>query len=306
MTKPIKERLEMVEKEESEISIVRQCDLVAVCRSTLYYKPVGQESGLNLEIMQELDKQYMITPFYGKRRMTTHLNMSGYNINIKRTSRLMHLMGLKALYPKPNTSMPDKEHEKHPYLLKYLDITHSNHVWATDITYIPMKKGFMYLMAIIDLYSRKVLHWSVSNTMEAEWCTEVLNQTISMYGTPEIFNTDQGSQFTSNIFTKTLNDNEIKISMDGKGRATDNIFVERLWRSVKYEDMYLKSYSNGIDLQRGLIDYFDFYNYSRPHSGLSKMTPAEVFEKQPNYQHLSYFINKEKRTKKEKEGLLQQ
>lgn len=302
----MKERLEMVEKEESEISIVRQCDLVGVCRSTLYYKPTGQESDLNLEIMQELDKQYMKTPFYGKRRMTTYLNMSGYNINIKRTSRLMQLMGLKALYPKPNTSLPDKEHEKYPYLLKDLDITHSNHVWATDITYVPMRKGFMYLMAIIDLYSRKVLHWSVSNTMEAEWCTEVLNQTISMYGTPKIFNTDQGSQFTSNIFTKTLKDNEIKISMDGKGRATDNIFVERLWRSVKYEDIYLKSYSNGLDLQKGLIDYFDFYNYSRPHSGLSNMTPAEVFEKQPNYQQLSYFINKEKRTKKEKEGLLQQ
>ncbi|MFN8429113.1 MAG: IS3 family transposase [Spirosomataceae bacterium] len=306
MTKPLKERLKMVEKEESETSIVRQCDLVGVCRSTLYYKPTGQESDLNLEIMQELDKQYMKTPFYGKRRMTTHLNMFGYSINIKRTSRLMHLMGLKALYPKPNTSLPDKEHEKYPYLLKDLNITHSNHVWATDITYVPMKKGFMYLMAIIDLYSRKVLHWSVSNTMEAEWCAEVLNQTISMYGTPEIFNTDQGSQFTSNIFTKTLKDNEIKISMDGKGRATDNIFVERLWRSVKYEDIYLKSYSNGLDLQKGLIDYFDFYNYSRPHSSLSNMTPAEVFEKQPNYQQLSYFINKEKRTKKEKEGLLQQ
>jgi putative transposase len=306
MTKPLKERLKMVEKEESETSIVRQCDLVGVCRSTLYYKPTGQESDLNLELMQELDKQYMKTPFYGKRRMTTHLNMSGYSINIKRTSRLMNLMGLKALYPKPNTSLPDKEHEKYPYLLKDLDITHSNHVWATDITYVPMKKGFMYLMAIIDLYSRKVLHWSVSNTMEAEWCAEVLNQTISMYGTPEIFNTDQGSQFTSNIFTKTLKDNEIKISMDGKGRATYNIFVERLWRSVKYEDIYLKSYSNGLDLQKGLIDYFDFYNYSRPHSSLSNMTPAEVFEKQPDYQQLSYFINKEKRTKKEKEGLLQQ
>jgi Transposase and inactivated derivatives len=306
MTKPLKERLKMVEKGGSETSIVRQCDLVGVCRSTLYYKPTGQESDLNLEIMQELDKQYMKTPFYGKRRMTTHLNTSGYSVNIKRTSRLMQLMGLKALYPKPNTSLPDKEHEKYPYLLKDLDITHSNHVWATDITYVPMRKGFMYLMAIIDLYSRKVLHWSVSNTMEAEWCAEVLNQTISMYGTPEIFNTDQGSQFTSNIFTKTLKDNEIKISMDGKGRATDNIFVERLWRSVKYEDIYLKSYSNGLDLQKGLIDYFDFYNYSRPHSSLSNMTPAEVFEKQPNYQQLSYFINKEKRRQKEKEGLLQQ
>ncbi len=306
MTKPLKERLKMVEKGGSETSIVRQCDLVGVCRSTLYYKPTGQESDLNLEIMQALDKQYMKKPFYGKRRMTTHLNTSGYSVNIKRTSRLMQLMGLKALYPKPNTSLPDKEHEKYPYLLKDLDITHSNHVWATDITYVPMRKGFMYLMAIIDLYSRKVLHWSVSNTMEAEWCAEVLNQTISMYGTPEIFNTDQGSQFTSNIFTKTLKDNEIKISMDGKGRATDNIFVERLWRSVKYEDIYLKSYSNGLDLQKGLIDYFDFYNYSRPHSSLSNMTPAEVFEKQPNYQQLSYFINKEKRSKKEKEGLLQQ
>lgn len=190
-----------------------------------------------------------------------------------------------------------------------LDITHRNHVWVIDITYVPLRKAFKYLMAIVDLYSRKVLHLSVSKTMEAEWCTEVLIQTISMCGTPEIFNTDQGTtgatyRFTCNIYTKTLKDNDIKISRDGNGRVTNNIFGERLKRSVKYEDIYLKLYSNGLDLHKGLIDYFDFYNYSRPHSGLSNMTPAEVYEKQPNYEHLSYFINKEKRTKKEKEGFL--
>jgi putative transposase len=302
----MKERIEMIEMENCEISIVRQCDLVGVCRSTLYYNPKEQESDLNLEIMAELDKQYLKTPFYGKRRMLLHLETLGFGVNIKRIRRLMQLMGLITIYPKPNTSLANKEHKKYPYLLKDLPITHSNHVWATDITYIPMKRGFMYLMAVVDLYSRKVLHWSVSNSMDAEWCTEVLNQTIVMYGVPEIFNTDQGSQFTSDIFTKVLLDNNIKISMDGKGRAIDNIFVERLWRTVKYENIYLKEYRNGHDLQKGLIEYFDFYNYSRFHDSLSNMTPGEVYKKQPSYQHLSYFINKEKRSKKEKEGLLKQ
>jgi putative transposase len=291
---------------ECEISIVRQCDLLDVCRSTLYYNPEGQESDLNLEIMAELDKQYQLTPFYGKRRMLLHLGTLGYQVNIKRIQRLMQVMGLVTLYPKPNTSLANKEHKKYPYLLKDLPITHRNQVWATDITYIPMKRGFMYLMAVVDLYSRKVLNWSVSNSMDAEWCTEVLNQTISLYGKPEIFNTDQGSQFTSDMFIKVLVDSEIKISMDGKGRAIDNIFVERLWRTVKYENIYLKSYSNGLELQKGLIEYFDFYNYSRFHSNLSNKTPGQVYEQQPSYQHLSYFINKEKRSKKENKGLLQQ
>ncbi len=228
MTKPVKDRIRLIEKEDNQISIVKQCDLLGICRSTLYYKPVNQESDLNLEIMAELDKQYLKTPFYGKRRMSLHLESLGYMVNIKRTRRLLQVMGLITIYPKPNTSISNKEHKKYPYLLKDLHITHSNHVWATNITYIPMRSGFMYLIAVMDLYSRKVLHWSVSNTMDAEWCTEVLSQTITLYGKPEIFNTDQGSQFTSDIFTKVLLDNEIKISMDGKGRAIDNIFVERL------------------------------------------------------------------------------
>jgi putative transposase len=202
--------------------------------------------------------------------------------------------------------MPNKEHIKYPYLLKDLIITHRNHVWATDITYIPMHRGFMYLMAVVDLFSRKVLNWSVSNTMDAEWCTEVLKQTIDLNGTPEIFNTDQGSQFTSESFTNVLKDNNIKISMDGKGRAIDNIFVERLWRTVKYENIYLKEYKNGIDLQAGLIEYFDFYNHCRFHESLSNLTPGYVYKNQPSYQQLSYFINKEKVSKKKEKELKQQ
>lgn len=303
---PIKKRLGMIEKSDNEISIVKQCKLLDVCRSTLYYKPEGQESDLNLEIMAELDKQYLQTPFYGRKKMVAHLASLGINVNIKRVRRLMQLMDLKTIYTKANTSINNKEHAKYPYLLKDLIITHRNHVWATDITYIPMHRGFMYLMAVVDLYSRKVLNWSVSNTMDAEWCTEVLNQTIALNGTPEIFNTDQGSQFTSEIFIKVLKENNIKISMDGKGRAIDNIFVERLWRTVKYENIYLKEYKNGLDLQAGLIEYFDFYNHSRFHESLSNLTPGYVYENQPSYQHLSYFINKEKVAKKKEKELLKQ
>jgi putative transposase len=186
-------------------------------------------------------------------------------------------MGLEAVYRKPNTSLPNKEHTIYPNLLKGLKITRPNQVWATDITYIPMAKGFMYLIAIVDLYSRKVLTWSVSNTMEAEWCAEVLKEAIAEFGKPEIFNTDQGAQFTSNTFTQVLKSNLIQISMDGKGRAIDNIFVERIWKSVKYEDIYLKSYKNGTDLQKGLEKYFDFYNRERFHQSLSYQTPDKVY-----------------------------
>jgi putative transposase len=302
----MKKRLEMIEMTDSELSIVKQCSLLDVCRSTLYYKPEGQETDLNLEIMAELDKQYLLTPFYGRKKMVAHLGSIGIDVNIKRVRRLMQLMDLKTIYAKANTSIPNKEHIKYPYLLKDLIITHRNHVWATDITYIPMHRGFMYLMAVVDLYSRKVLNWSVSNTMDAEWCTEVLKQTIELNGTPEIFNTDQGSQFTSENFTKVLTDNNIKISMDGKGRAIDNIFVERLWRTVKYENIYLKEYKNGLDLQAGLIEYFDFYNHSRFHESLSNLTPGYVYENQPSYQQLSYFINKEKVSKKKEMELQKQ
>jgi putative transposase len=227
--------------------------------------------------MTELDKQYLKTPFYGIRRMTAHLRSLGYSVNHKRVQRLMRKMGLEAVYRKPNTSLPNKEHTIYPYLLKGLRITRPNQVWATDITYIPMAKGFMYLIAIVDLFSRKVLTWSVSNTMESEWCAEVLKAAIKEFGKPDIFNTDQGSQFTANIFTQVLKDNQVQISMDGKGRAIDNIFVERIWKSVKYEDIYLKSYQNGVELQKGLEKYFDFYNRERFHQSLSYQTPDKVY-----------------------------
>lgn len=227
--------------------------------------------------MTELDKQYLKTPFYGIRRMTAHLRSLGHCVNHKRVQRLMRKMGLEAVYRKSNTSFPNKEHTIYPYLLKGLKITRPNQVWATDITYIPMAKGFMYLIAIVDLFSRKVLTWSVSNTMEAEWCAEVLKEAIEEFGKPEIFNTDQGSQFTSNIFTRVLKDNQIKISMDGKGRAIDNIFVERLWKSVKYENIYLKEYKNGVELQKGLEEYFVFYNQERFHQSLSYQTPDRFY-----------------------------
>lgn len=267
----------MIEREHPELSINAQCKLLDLCRSSLYYKPVSQESDLNLKLMQELDKQYLKTPFYGTRKMTQHLQSLGYKVNRKRVSRLMKLMGLQTIYRKPNTSLPNKEHTIYPYLLSGLKIERANQVWATDITYVPMNKGFMYLMAIIDLHSRKVLNWSVSNTMEAEWCTQVLKETIAQYGCPQIFNTDQGAQFTSHIFTKVLLDNGVQISMDGKGRAIDNIFIERLWRSVKYENIYLKSYQNGTELQKGLHEYFEFYNQERFHQSLDYLTPQQVF-----------------------------
>lgn len=229
--------------------------------------------------MTELDKQYLKTPFYGIRRMTAHLRGLEYVVNHKRVQRLMRKMGLEAVYRKPNSSLSNKEHQIYPYLLKGMKITKANQVWATDITYVPMAKGFMYLIAIVDLYSRKVLTWAVSNTMEAEWCAEVLKEAIEKFGKPEIFNTDQGSQFTSNIFTQVLKDNQVQISMDGKGRAIDNIFVERIWKSVKYEDIYLKSYQNGTALQNGLEKYFDFYNRERFHQSLSYQTPDKVYSK---------------------------
>jgi putative transposase len=267
----------LVEKSNQELSISRQCALLGLCRSRLYYKPVGQENEDNLILMTELDKQYLKTPFYGIRRMTVHLRSLGHVVNHKRVKRLMRKIGIEAVYRKPNTSLPNKEHQIYPYLLKGMKITKSNQVWATDITYLPMAKGFMYLIAIVDLYSRKVLTWSVSNTMEAEWCAEVLKEAIEQFGKPEIFNTDQGSQFTSNIFTQVLKDNQVQISMDGKGRAIDNIFVERIWKSVKYEDIYLKSYQNGTELQKGLEKYFDFYNQERFHQSLNYQTPDKVF-----------------------------
>jgi len=227
------ERRDMIGPSCSQLSISTQCKLLSVSKSSFYYTPTG-ESGENLAIMLQMDKQYFKTPFYGALRLTAELILSGYKVNIKRVRRLMKIVNWQTIYREPRTTISDKTHYKYPYLLRGLKIERCNQVWAMDITYIPMKTGFMYLAAIIDLHSRYVVQWSLSNTMSAEWCTEVLKEAIKNHGTPEIFNTDQGSQFTSEIFINTLIDNGIKISMDGRGRALDNIFIERLWRSVKY------------------------------------------------------------------------
>ena len=258
------------------LSISTQCQLLTLTRSSFYYIPAG-ESEENLAIMRQLDEQYFSTPFYGALRLTAMLILSGRKVNIKRVRRLMKLMNWQTIYREPRTTISDKTHYKYPYLLRGLKIERCNQVWAMDITYIPMKTGFMYLTAIIDLHSRYVVQWSLSNSMSAEWCTEVLQEAIKNHGIPEIFNTDQGSQFTSEVFINTLIDNGIKISMDGKGRALDNIFIERLWRSVKYENVYLNVYENGLSLWKGLEQYFQFYNQERLHQSLDYHTPQQKY-----------------------------
>ena len=272
----LEERKEMIEPQSSVLSISTQCEMLSVSKSSFYYVPVG-ELDENLAIMRKLDEQYFSTPFYGALRLTAILILSGYKVNIKRVRRLMKLVNWQTIYREPRTTISDKTHYKFPYLLKGLKIEKCNQVWAMDITYIPMKKGFMYLTAIIDLHSRYVVHWSLSNSMSADWCTEVLKEAIKNSGTPEIFNTDQGSQFTSDIFINTLIDNNIKISMDGKGRALDNIYIERLWRSVKYEDVYIHVYENGLSLWEGLDTYFQFYNHERIHQSLDYQTPNQIY-----------------------------
>jgi len=271
----LSQRRSLIEPAASKsISVSRQCALLGLNRSGIYYQPVG-ESPLNLEIMGLLDKQYTQTPFYGVPRMYEYIRSLGYQINIKRIRRLLRLMGLEAIYPKKKTSIVDKQHKVYPYLLKGLDINRPNQVWSTDITYIQMEKGFLYLVAIIDWYSRYVISWRISNTMETQFCIDALQEALGK-GMPEIFNTDQGSQFTSLDFTGCLLDNGIQISMDGKGRCLDNIFVERLWRSVKYEYVYLNSIQNGKELWHGLYEYFNFYNQKRLHQSLGYKTPQYI------------------------------
>ncbi len=263
-----------------ELSIVNQCILLSIHRSGLYYAPV-EETEENLHLMRLMDEQYLKTPFYGIRRLTAWLVQKGYKVNRKRVKRLMELMGWQTLYRKPNTSRPNKQHHVYPYLLNNIKASFRNHIWAIDITYIPMHKGFMFLCAVIDQYTRYVVNWSVSNTMTALWCRQVVEEAIELNGQPEIINSDQGSQFTSFEYTSLLLDREnpIAISMDGKGRAIDNIFIERLWKSVKYECVYLHAYEDGVELYDGLNHYFQFYNNERLHQSLDYNTPESMYHK---------------------------
>ena len=268
-------RRELVDQQHRSLSIVRQCALLGVSRSSLYYR-AKETSQKDLSLMRELDRQYLETPFYGSRRMRASLERQGMPVSRKRVQRLMRLMGLRAIYRQPRTSQPAPERRIYPYLLRDLTITRANQVWAADITYLPMARGFLYLVAIMDWHSRYVVAWRLSNTLETGFCAEALTEALGQ-GTPEVFNTDQGSQFTSREFTQMLQDHSVRISMDGRGRYQDNIFVERLWRTVKYEEVYLKAYTDGLEAHRGLREYFRFYNYRRPHQALGYRTPAEVF-----------------------------
>jgi putative transposase len=261
---------------EHDLPVTRQCQLLDLNRSTAYYqrKPASEA---DLLLMRRIDEMHMQRPFYGSRRIRDWLQDEGHDINRKCVQRLMRQMGIMALYPKTNTSRPGKGHKIYPYLLRSLTIDHPNQVWATDISYIPMAKGFVYVVAIMDWYSRKVLAWRVSNSMDADFCVEALEEAISRYGTPEIFNTDQGAQFTSEAFTGTLKAAGTQISMDGKGRWVDNVFVERLWRSLKYEEVYLKAYESVSEARQGIGAYFQFYNAERRHQGLNRKTPEQMY-----------------------------
>jgi len=266
----------MIDPQHPNLSVSRQCRLVGVPRSSFYFKPQPVKPE-DLELMRMIDEQYLKTPFYGSRSMTKHFRRLGHKINRKRVQRLMRLMGIEAVYPKPRTSKPHPEHKIYPYLLRNLTIDRPNQVWAADITYIPLKRGFMYLVAVMDWYSRKVLAWRLSNTLDADSCVSALEEAIRLYGCPEIFNTDQGSQFTSHAFIKTLEDNDIRISMDGRGNFRDNIFIERLWWTVKYQYLYLHAFNDGAELRQGLRDWFHFYNKERFHQSLDDKTPDEVY-----------------------------
>ena len=266
----------MIDADQKKLSISRQCRILGVNRSSFYYtpRPITSE---DLKLMRLIDEQYMRTPTWGSRSMRNYLRRLGYRINRKRVQRLMRLMNLEAIYPRPKTSRPHPEHKIYPYLLKDMIIDQPNQVWAADITYIPMSRGFMYLVAVMDWHSRKVLSFRLSNTLDAGFCVDALGEALDRYGPPLIFNTDQGAQFTSNEFTNTLESRGVSISMDGRGRAVDNIFIERLWWTVKYHYLYLHAFDNGRELREGLAQWFSFYNGKRFHQGLDNMTPDEVY-----------------------------
>jgi len=266
----------MIDPSEPDLSIVNQCRLLKISRSCFYYKqkPIKAK---DLDLMRLIDEQYLKTPSWGSRSMRNHLRRLGYKVNRKKVQRLMRLMGLEAIYPKPKTSRPHPQHKVYPYLLRNLNIERANQVWAADITYIPMNRGFMYLVAVMDWHSRKVLSWQLSNTLDTDFCVQAVEEAISRFGAPEIFNTDQGTQFTATAFTDLLKAHNVSISMDGRGRVQDNIFIERLWWTLKYQYLYLWSFDNGTELRRGLGQWFGFYNAERSHQALDNLTPDEVY-----------------------------
>jgi putative transposase len=272
----VEQRRAMIEASHPQLSIVLQCSLLQISRSGLYYQPVG-ESEPTLALMRLIDEAFLDCPYYGSRQMTRHLHRLGHQVGRNRVVRLMRKMGLRAIYQKPNTSLPHPEHRIYPYLLRDLAIVRPNQVWCSDITYIPMRRGFLYLVAIMDWHSRRVLSWRLSNTMDVTFCMEALEEALARNGKPTIFNTDQGSQFTSLPFTHMLTAADIQISMDGRGRWMDNVFIERLWRSLKYECVYLHVFETRLALHAGLQRWISHYNTRRPHSSLSGRTPDEAY-----------------------------
>jgi len=271
------EKRQLVVASHPRLSLKKQCEILEIQRSMVYYKPRG-ESALNEQLMKHIDQYFLLHPYYGVERMTEYLNKDlGYHINEKRIGRLYKLMDLNTIYARPKTTTRDPDKYIYPYMLRYLTIDHPNQVWQTDITYIPMFRGFMYMAAIIDVYSRKILGWSLSNSMTKKWCIELLNDTILKHGKPEIHNSDQGSQYTSNEYIQTLKEHKIQISMDGKGRALDNVYIERFWRSLKQEKIYLNPANGGLELYQNIKNYVQFYNRERRHTEIGGVPPIEKY-----------------------------
>jgi putative transposase len=272
----VERRRQLVDADHHALSIVRQCELLSMSRSGFYYEPVG-ETAENLALMRLIDGQFLETPWYGARQMARHLCRGGHPVGRKRVCRLMALMGLVAIYQRPRTTVPHPEHVVHPYLLRGLVIDRPNQVWCADITYIPMARGFLYLVAVMDWATRRVLSWRLSNTMDVEFCVAAVEEALARYGTPEIFNTDQGSQFTSPRFTGLLSEASVRISMDGRGRWMDNVFIERLWRSLKYECVYLQAFETGSEVRAGLARWIGYYNPASQHPSIYVFEGNRVF-----------------------------
>lgn len=280
----------MIDKSNTQLSLTRQCELAGINKSSLYYERRAEPVG-NIDLMSRIDQIHMQHPYYGSRRIQQVLQRDGHVYNIKRVRRLMYKMGIIIHYPKRNLSKPSPGHKKYPYLLRGLPVTYNNQVWSTDITYVPMQVGFMFLVAVMDWHSGYVLSWKLSNTMTVEFCKSCLQEAIDNYGAPKIFNSDQGSQFTSEKYTNIWKENkleQVQISMDGRGRATDNAFIERVWRSVKQEKIYPNQYANGTALWLALTEYFNFYNHDRLHQSLHYKTPAQVYQPQ-SFKHTNTY-----------------